>query len=250
MSLRMQLRRIVFMMIIEYAVPSHWIILVKSTKSLIRKCSQLFVNMHEKQIPMQEWICWNVHVQVMLKLISFSILNMHELVETWFSKFQDRQSNVYFPWPNELTICPDIDGFQIPLKASCTGHRLRKAKQLSKRLLCFLFRENLLGIVSRLLFFCFTSSVSGTQNKCPNSHHNHSRHPFITWIYRECKAQNGLILYETLYACRLISGNNILLMEYNMSLPSDFFERAQWLDKLSLTGKIINFSGIVTHVTH
>ena len=26
---------------------------------------------------------WNVHVQVMLKVISFSILNMHELVETW-----------------------------------------------------------------------------------------------------------------------------------------------------------------------
>ena len=121
---------------------------------------------------------WNVHIQVMLKLISFSILNMHELVETWFSKFQDWQSNVYFPWPNELTICPDIDGIQIPLKASCTGHRLRKAKQLSKRLLCFLFRENLLGIVSRLLFFCFTSSVSSTQNKCPYSHHNHPRHPF------------------------------------------------------------------------
>ena len=36
-----------------------------------------------------------------------------------------------------------------------------------------------------------------------------------------------MILYETMYACRLISGNNILLMEYNMSLPSDFFERAQ-----------------------
>ena len=33
---------------------------------------------------MQEWICsvWNVHIQIMLKVISFSILNMHELVET------------------------------------------------------------------------------------------------------------------------------------------------------------------------
>ena len=143
--------------------------------------------------PCKSEFVWNVHIQVMLKLISFSILNMHELVETWFSKFQDRQSNVYFPWPNELTICPDIDGFQIPLKASCTGHRLSKAKQLSKRLLCFLFRENLLGIVSRLLFFCFTSSRLCTVHKI-NAHHNHPRHPFITWIYRECKAQNGLIL--------------------------------------------------------
>ena len=26
---------------------------------------------------------WNVHVQVMLKVISFSIANIHELVETW-----------------------------------------------------------------------------------------------------------------------------------------------------------------------
>ena len=58
----------------------------------------------------------------------------------------------------------------------------------------FLFRENLLGIVSRILLFCFTSSVSGTQNKCPNSHHNHPLHQFITWIYHQCKAQNGLIL--------------------------------------------------------
>ena len=26
---------------------------------------------------------WNVHIQVMLKVISISVLNMHELVETW-----------------------------------------------------------------------------------------------------------------------------------------------------------------------
>ena len=65
-----------------------------------------------------------------------------------------------------------------------------------------LFKENLLGIVSRLLFFCFTSSVSGTQNKCLNSHHNYPR-------------MDGLNLIGNLIsACRLISGNNILLMEY------------------------------------
>ena len=48
-----------------------------------------------------------------------------------------------------------------------------------------------------LLFYI--SSVSGTKNKCPNSHHNHPLHPFIAQIYREYKAQNRLILWETLY---------------------------------------------------
>ena len=59
-------------------------------------------------------------------------------------------------------------------------HRWRKAKDF------FVFCSG--------LFFCFTSSASGTQNKCPNSHHNHPCHPFNTWIYRECKVQNVLIL--------------------------------------------------------
>ena len=76
---------------------------------------------------------------------------------------------------------------------------LRTQMRWRKRFLCFLFGENLLGIVSWCLFSCFKSSVSpgsvsGTQNKCPNSHHNPPRYPFITWIYRECKVQNGLIL--------------------------------------------------------
>ena len=39
--------------------------------------------------------------------------------------------------------------------------------------------------------------------------------PCNTWIYRECKVQNGLILWETLcnylLACLLISWNNLLL---------------------------------------
>ena len=196
---------------------------------------------------------WNVHIQVMLKLISFSILNMHELVETWFSKFQDWQSNVYFPWPNELTICPDIDGFQIPLKASCTGHRLRKAKQLSKRLLCFLFRENLLGIVSRLLFFCsVTSSVPDTQNKCLNSHHNHPRphllHEFIVnvkhrmdWSYRKpyiCLSFNFWKQYPT-DGIWLTSGN---MQKYVISHWL-LWKRPIFLDlyRNSLTWKIVPY---------
>ena len=40
----------------------------------------------------------------------------------------DWQSNVHFPCPNELTICPEINGFQRALKTSFIGHRWRKAK--------------------------------------------------------------------------------------------------------------------------
>ena len=47
MSLRMQLRRIVIMTIIEYAVPS-------LALNYYLKRSNLFVYMHEKQIPMQK----------------------------------------------------------------------------------------------------------------------------------------------------------------------------------------------------
>ena len=31
------------------------------------------------------------------------------------------------------------------------------------------------------------------------THHSHPLHPFITWIFRESKVQNGLMLWETLY---------------------------------------------------
>ena len=51
------------------------------------ECSELFVYMHKKQIPMQEWICMKCpqtsHVegdQFSDQLVS--ILNMHELVQT------------------------------------------------------------------------------------------------------------------------------------------------------------------------
>ena len=111
MSLRMQLRRIVIMMIIEYAVPSLALNYPCKEYQIIYESVHIYLcTCMRNKYPCKSEFVWNVHIQVMLKLISFSILNMHELVETWFSKFQDWQSNVYFPWPNELTICPDIDG--------------------------------------------------------------------------------------------------------------------------------------------
>lgn len=83
----------------------------------------------------------SVHIQVMFKVISFSIFNMHELVETCMVarviSFWNSQTDMYsqtYTFPeqmNNLTICPDINGFQIPVKTSCTGNRWRKTKTLS-----------------------------------------------------------------------------------------------------------------------
>ena len=55
------------------------------------------------------------------------------------------------PWPNEMTICADINGFQIPVKALCTGHRWCKAKVF------FVFCSGKICLVCShgFLFFCF-----------------------------------------------------------------------------------------------
>ena len=95
---------------------------------------------------------------------------MHELVETWlpeayFLKFPDWQSNVHFPWPSELTICWDIDGFQIPVKTLCTGHRRRKPKEnlLSGKSAWYCFMVNaqtpITASLSTYLLYGFTVNV-------------------------------------------------------------------------------------------
>ena len=59
--------------------------------------------------------------------------NILVLVVKWCHRangpFQNWQSNVHIPWPNELTICPAINGFRIPVKTLSTGHRWRKTKE-------------------------------------------------------------------------------------------------------------------------
>ena len=112
-----------------------------------------------------------------------------------FLNSQTDEPNAHFPWANELTICPDMNGSQIPVKTSFTGHRWRKTKDF------FVFCSGKICLVLFHAFcsFVFMPSVSGTQGKCPNSHHSHPLHLFITRIYRECKVQNWLILKETLY---------------------------------------------------
>ena len=72
----------------------------------------------------------------------------------------DWQSNVHSPWPNELTICADTNGFQIPVETSCIGPRWCKAKDF------FLFCSGKICLVCFHGFFVllfYISSVSVTQ---------------------------------------------------------------------------------------
>ena len=71
----------------------------------------IYVHAWDTNTDMQEWIC----------VTCSNTCNVEG--DQYFSsqhartfKFPDWQLNVHFPWPNELTICPDINGFQIPDK--------------------------------------------------------------------------------------------------------------------------------------
>ena len=114
-----------------------------------------------------------------------------------------------------------------------------------------------------LLFYM--SSVSVTQNKCPNSHHSHPVHLFNKWISHECEVQNGWISWETLYLL-VVWFLDTIFCQWNMfsfgeyagichlplaswkklHLISQTYTETPWLD---LRG-MINFPGMVTHVTH
>ena len=160
-------------MIIEYGVLSlalnyH----CKNTKSFMNQGVYSYLctcmSRHEKQILMQEWICMkcphtsNVEGDQYFNSRSTCMsLLRHGCQRHSFFKFPDWQSNVHFPWPNELTICADINGFQIPVKTSCTGHRWCKAKDF------FVFCSGKICLVCfhGFLILSFMSAVSGTQNK-------------------------------------------------------------------------------------
>ena len=110
--------------------------------------------MHEKQILMQGWICMKCpHTS---NVESDQYFNSQHAWACWdmvargiVFKFPNWQSNVYFPWPNELTVCPDINVFQIPVKTSCTGHRWCKTKDF------FVFCSGKICLVCFLKFCSF-----------------------------------------------------------------------------------------------
>ena len=98
----------------------------------------------------------------MLKVVSFSILNMHELVETWlpetyFLKFPDLQSNVHFPDQMNDNLSRYLWFYKFQSKL-----RVLNTDDVKKRLLYFLFRENLLGIV----LWYYTLIISIPIEKC------------------------------------------------------------------------------------
>ena len=138
-------------MITEYAVPS----LALNYHS--KKYQIIYESVYIVYILMQEWICMkcphksNVEGDQYFNSRSTCMsLLRHGCQRHSFFKFPDWQSNVHFPWPNELTICADINGFQIPVKTSCTGHRCCKAKDF------FVFCSGKICLVCfHGLFFCF-----------------------------------------------------------------------------------------------
>ena len=157
-------------MIIDYAVPSlalshlckKYQIIYKSVHSYLCTCMR---NKCPCTAACRSELVSNVHIQVMLRVISFSIQNVHELVQTWlpeakFLKFPDWQSNVHFPWPNELTIWPGINGFQI----AQSKLRVPDTDDAKQKISLF-FVQGKSAWYQWFLFFFFTSSVSGTQNK-------------------------------------------------------------------------------------
>ena len=68
-----------------------------------------------------------------------------------FLNSQTGSQNVNFPWPNELTICADINGLQISVQTSCTGHRWCKAKDF----VVFCSGQICLVCFHGFLFYCF-----------------------------------------------------------------------------------------------
>ena len=144
----------------------------------------------------------SVHIQVMFKVISFSIFNMHELVETCMvarvivfeiPRLTCTVKRALFPEQMNSSF-DNLSRYQWIISKFQSKLHVLETDDVKQRLCRFLFRENLLGIVFIDFVFSFASSVSGTQNKWANSHHSHPRHPFRTWIYCECNEQNGLTL--------------------------------------------------------
>ena len=158
MPLRMQLRRIVIMMIIEYAMPSlalyypckEYQIIYESVHIYLCTCMRnkypcksefvwikcphtSYVEGNQFLNSQHAWACWNM----VAGGIVFEI-----------PRLTDWQSNVHFLSSNEWTICPDINGFQIPLKTLCTQDT-DDAKQ----------KTSLFSVQGKSAWYCFKAVV-------------------------------------------------------------------------------------------
>ena len=148
--------------------------------------------MHEKQIPIQEWICLKCPRTSQVEGDQF--LNSQRAWACWNMV----ATGIVFEIPRLTVKCTlslskwidNLSRYQwIPNSTQnfvYSGHRWRKAKDFfvfcSRKICMVLFH---CSFVSRHL--CLVHKINA------QTHHNHPRHLFITWIYRECKVQNGLI---------------------------------------------------------
>ena len=153
--------------------------------------------MHEEQIPMQEWICMKCphksHVEVDQFLNRSTCTNL-------LRQGCQRKSFWYSQSDSQMYTFPDQMKWQfVQILMDSKFHSKLRVLAMDKddvkqKTSLFSVQGNSGWYCFKAVGLFFTSSMSVTQNKCQNSHHNHPRHPFIIWIYRECKAQNGLIL--------------------------------------------------------
>ena len=184
-------------MITEYAVPSlalnyhskKYQIIYESVYSYLCTC------MRNKYECKSEFV-WNVHIQVMLKVISISILDQHawacwDMVARGIVFLNSQTGSQMYTFPDQMNwqFVQILIHFKFQSKL-----RVLDTDDVKQKTSFFSVRDNLLAMFSWFFVFLFyVSSVSVTQNKCPNSHHSHPVHLFNTWISRECKLQNGWI---------------------------------------------------------
>ena len=216
MSLRIQLRRIVIMMIIEYAVPSlalnypckEYQIIYESVHIYLCTC------MRNKYLCKSEFV-WNVHIQVMLKLISFSILNMHELVETWLPEeyfWNSQTDNQMYTFSDQMNwqfvqILMDSK-FHSKLRVLDTDDVKQKTSLFSVqgKSAWYCFKA------VALLFYVICVRYTKQMPKVPSEPSS----PLIysmNWLWMQSTEWTDLI-GNPISACRLICGSNISLMEY------------------------------------
>ena len=136
MSLRMQLRRIVFMMIIEYAVPSLAVNYpCKEYQIICEIVHRTFICVHgwETNTPARVNFyemstyksCWSWSVPQFST--SMTLLSHGCQRNSFWNSQTDSQM---YPFPDQMNwqFVQVLMDSKIPLKTSCTGHRWRKAK--------------------------------------------------------------------------------------------------------------------------
>ena len=131
--------------------------------------------------------CWSWSVS---QFSTYMTLLRHGCQRNSFWNSQTDSQMYTFPDQMNWQFVQILVDSKIPLKTSCTGHRWRKAKDF----FVFCWGKIRLVLFQGCCSFVLHCLCPVHKIKSPNSHHNHPRHQFISWIYCECKAQNGLIL--------------------------------------------------------